>query len=538
MTRSKLIALALSICSVCTQLNAQNGNTSANWRSGGTCYEVFVRSFYDSDGDGTGDFRGLTQKLDYINDGNPQTRNDLGANCIWLMPIAESPSYHGYDVTNYYQVNRDYGTNEDFKQFIAEAHRRGIRVLFDLVLNHTSSEHPFFRSAIVNPQSAYRDWYLWSPTQIKLSTWNSDVWHRAGSRNEYYFGLFWAGMPDLNLANPQVQSEIERVSRFWLQEMNVDGFRLDAVQHFFESGDNVRHVPPIHSWLRDFTNTLNRIKPDVYTVGEVWDSTGAIVPYYPDQLTSYFIFEVADALVDAVNSGNGTRLVNAVNRAQRDLPPLRWSPFLRNHDQTRTMTDLNGDVARAKLAATLLLTLPGFPFVYYGEEIGMTGNKRDGDPRLRTPMQWDMTKAAGFTNGVPWEPLQPDSFTANVEAQRGDRASLLNLYRTLIHLRAQNSAIGTGDFTPLNAPAGAVAYMRRDGDKAVAVVANLTTQPLANIRLSLPTGSLAAGRYNARELNGNADGARLNVGRNGQISAWVPVTTLGPLEARIYELVR
>lgn len=260
------------------------------WAGSGVCYEIFVRSFSDSDGDGVGDFNGLTSKLDYINDGNPSTRKDLGANCIWLMPIAQSPSYHGYDVTNYYEVNRDYGTLADFKRFMSEAHRRGIRVLVDLVLNHSSSEHPYFQSALLDSASPYRDWYLWSPTQKKAKGWDAPVWHRSPFRDEYYYGLFWSGMPDLNLGNPTVKAETERIARFWLNGMKVDGLRLDAVGHLFEAPDTVRNASANNPWLRDYEAALERIAPGSFTIGEVtYDKPEEILRYYPDQLDSYFI---------------------------------------------------------------------------------------------------------------------------------------------------------------------------------------------------------------------------------------------------------
>lgn len=477
--------------------------SSGHWRDNAVCYEVFIRSFFDSDGDGVGDLRGLTAKLDYINDGSAASQSDLGASCIWLMPVAQSPSYHGYDVTNYYAVNREYGTNEDFKRFMSEAHRRGIRVLVDLVLNHSSSEHPYFKSALLDANTPYRDWYTWSPVERKMLGWEAATWHRVPSRNEWYYGLFWGGMPDLNLAHPAVRAEMENVAKFWLEEMGVDGFRLDAVAHFFETHEGgVKHAAAVYPWLRDYQAALRRIKPDVYTIGEVWDSMGAVLRYYPDQLDAYFAFEIADAVFEAARSGSGTRLIAAVQRAQREIPDGRWGMFLRNHDQTRTLTEFNGDVARNKLAVSLLLTLPGLPFVYYGEEIGMTGAKSAGDPRLRTPMHWSRNRAAGFTTGVPWEPLAADSFTANVEAQDQDSASLLNLHRRLIHLRTANPALGSGSFTPVtarNAPT-ILAYVRHAGADKVLVVANLGERALRRVSLSGPRDLLPRGRYRVEML--------------------------------------
>ena len=512
------------------------------WREA-VCYEVFVRSFLDSDGDGVGDLNGLIEKLAYINDGDPGSHTDLGANCIWLMPVAQSPSYHGYDVTNYYEIERDYGTLEDFRRLVEEAHRRGIRIVVDLVLNHTSSEHYFFRSAAMDTTSPYRDWYLWSPTQRRMPGWEAPTWHRNPFRDEYYYGLFWSGMPDLNLDNPEVKAEAERVARFWLEEVGVDGFRLDAVAHFFEEGGRWIHVPAVHPWLRDYAAAIRSIDPDAFTVGEVYDDTDAILASYPDQLDAYFLFEVADALIDAALSGSGDRLVAAVERVQREVPRGRGATFLRNHDQTRTLTDLGGDIDRARLAASLLLTLPGIPFVYYGEEIGMTGSKRDGDPRLRTPMHWALEPGVGFTGArLPWEPLHPDSLTANVQAQESDPASLLNHYRRLVHLRTSSTALTTGDFVALDASdPSALAFVRRADDRVVLVVANLDDRPLEGITLSSGDRILEPGRYRAAALlgptgPGPVGEATLDVAADGRVRAWVPAPSLAPLEARVLEL--
>lgn len=518
------------------EAQARSARSNTDWGHGGVCYEIFVRSFFDSDGDGVGDIQGLTRKLDYINDGNPATTRDLGVNCIWLMPIAQSPSYHGYDVTNYYEVNRDYGTNADFKRFMTEAHRRGIRVLVDLVLNHTSSEHPYFQSALMDSASPYRSWYLWSPVQKKAKGWEAPVWHRNPFREEYYYGLFWSGMPDLNLLNPQVKAEVKKISRYWLKDMGVDGFRLDAAAHFIEAPDTVMNASGNNPWLRDFESEIKRISPNAFTVGEVtYDSPETILRYYPDQLDSYFTFQIANLLIDAARTGSAAKLIPALAYSQKTFPPGRWSPFLRNHDQTRTMTELNGDFAKAKVAAALLLTLPGFPFVYYGEEIGMTGNKPD--PRLRTPMHWRKTRAAGFTTGMAWEPLQPDSMTANVEAQENDRRSLLNHYRALIHLRSENPAIGSGDFVPLvTGNDGVAAYLRRNGNRNVIVVANLGASRAGGIQLSSDKGALPAGTYSARSLFGNSGNTTFRVNEAGSISGWTPVPSLEAFTVHIIDI--
>jgi glycosidase len=534
------LALALAASAAAAQAAPRPpvAPAAAPWTRGATCYEVFVRSFYDSDGDGVGDINGLIQKLDYINDGSPAAERDLGARCIWLMPVAASPSYHGYDVTDYYRVNPEYGTNEDFKRLVAEAHRRGIRVLVDMVVNHSSSEHPFFKHAALHADSPYRDWYLFLPQHPGVKNpWGSDNWHKSPLGEEFFFGLFWSGMPDFNTENRAVREEHKRIATFWLREMGVDGFRLDAIKHLAEAerGRIVEHLPGTYDYLREYAAHVRSVAPEAYTVGEVWDSVGALLPYYPDQLDSHFAFEVADRIVNGVKTGSAKGFLDPMLRLQRELPANRYSPFLRNHDQTRTLTALGGGMERGRVAATLLLTLPGLPFVYYGEEIGMTGDKPD--PRLRTPMHWTRGPAAGFTRGTAWEPLQPDSLTANVEAQERDANSLLNLHRRLIHLRAEHPALATGELVPLTASSDAVAaYLRREGGRAVLVVANLGAAPLARVTLASADGALPAGRYTARSLLGGPGGAALNVGVNGRVAGYVPLGTLAPMSSHVLEL--
>ena len=554
MTRS--LAAALVALTLAAPALAQTGSTSSrsgaiaqrsssipDWARNGVCYEIFVRSFQDGDGDGTGDFRGLTQRLDYINDGNPQTTDDLGANCIWLMPIMPSPSYHSYDVTNYFDVQRDYGTMEDFRAFLAAAHQRGIHVVIDLVLNHLSSEHPYFRHALVNENSPYRDWFVWSNERRPSPGWEAPVWHRVdrgNGREEFYYGLFWGGMPDYNLANPEVKAEIERIVDFWANDVGVDGFRLDAVGHLFEGpGGQWKNAPQNYPWLREFRQMLNRVAPNTFTVGEVYDNHAGVRGYYPDMLHTFFAFEVADSLIGAVRNGNAAGVAAAVVQAQTDIPDHRWGVFIRNHDQTRTLTDMGGDVARVKLAAALQLTLPGIPFVYYGEELGMTGRKEWGDIRLRTPMHWTRGRNVGFSTHTPWEPLASDSLTANVAAQDDDPNSMLNHYRRLIQLRTSNAALATGDFIPLTTTnRGALAYIRRsDSGAAVLVLANLTDQPLMNVDLTIPRGALPAASWQTRALFGAPHAMTFRVRDDGARGVRLE-RTMAPLSVRVLELTR
>jgi len=534
-------AFLVAMVSVAPAAGAQRPQPSgaAEWLRGGTCYEIFVRSFNDSNGDGVGDLPGLIAKLDYINDGDARSRRDLGARCIWLMPISPSPSYHGYDVTDYYSVNPEYGTNDDFRRLMTEAHKRGIRVIIDMVLNHSSSEHPYFKQAALNPASPYRDWYTWLPKDPNIkNSWGASNWHQSPHGGDYYFGFFWSGMPDLNVQNRGVVEESKRIATFWLNEMGADGFRLDAIKHLVEgdSGRIVEHMPGTHIFLREYGAHIRKIKPTAFTIGEVFgDSVGTLLKYYPDQLDSHFAFEASDNILKTVVSGSAKALLPPMLRLQRELPSDRFSAFLRNHDQTRTLTFLKGDKARARLAVTLLLTLPGVPFIYYGEELGMTGDKPD--PRLRTPMQWTRGKNVGFTTGVPWEPLAPDSLTANVEALDGEPRSLLNLHRQLIHLRAENRALADGQLVALTAADSAVAaYVRRDGNRAVLVVANLGATPLRGVALSSAEMILPAGRYAITNLLNSRGAGTVRIGANGRLSSFVAVPTLAPLEAHVFEL--
>jgi alpha-amylase len=480
-------------------VRGQDARTPPDWTRGAVCYEIFVRSFFDSDGDGIGDFNGLTQKLDYVNDGNPASRRDLGARCVWLMPIHPSPSYHGYDATDYYRVNPQYGTTADFKRFVAEAHRRGIRVLIDMVLNHASNEHPLFKDALLNTASPYRNWWRFAAAPQGKGPWGGEAWHKNPHRDEYYYGVFWHGMPDLNYAHPPVREEAKKVATFWLQEMGVDGFRLDAIPYLIEEGTKLAGTPGTHAFFREYGEHIRSIAPESYTVGEVWDSVGAMLPYYPRELDSHFAFELSNAIVNAVRGGNGTDMLKGYLRLQAAVPSYRYSPFLRNHDQTRTATEFRGDVAQQKLAATLLLTLPGLPFVYYGEEIGMTGDKPD--PRLRTPMHWNSGPAAGFTRGLPWEPLQGDSATVTVASQDDDPASLLNHFRRLIHLRGADPALASGLLVPIQTTDSAVvAFVRQEERRAVLVVANLSGEARSGIALSGLAAMLATNRWVGENL--------------------------------------
>jgi glycosidase len=287
--------------------------------------------------------------------------------------------------------------------------------------------------------------------------------------------------------------------------------------------------------LREFAAHVRAVKPDAYTVGEVFDSLSAVLPYYPDQLDSYFAFELADSLVAAARTGNARGMLAPVLRLQEKVPHARWSPFLRNHDQPRTRTEVGGDPARARIASFLLMTMPGLPFVYYGEEIGMVGTKPD--ERLRTPMQWTAAPGGGFTTGQPWQQRQSDSASTTVEAQERDSASLLNLHRRLIRLRAANPALASGEIVPLTTTHDAVAaYLRRTKDRTVLVIANVGAAPVDGASVTAAPATFPAGQWLTRNLLGGPAAPPLATTDDGAVAGYVPLPTLAPLTGYLFEI--
>jgi glycosidase len=495
------------------------------WWNDSVFYEVFVRSFQDSDGDGIGDLQGLIDRLDYLNDGDPTTTDDLGVTGIWLMPVAQSPSYHGYDTTDYYTVEQDYGSNEDFKRLLDEAHQRGIKVIVDLVLNHTSTEHPWFVDSASGPDAEKRDWYRWSPTDDgSRAPWagGGPVWHRNGE--EYYFAMFWEGMPDLNYENPEVTAEMQNAARFWLEEMGADGFRLDAVRHLLEEGTNYSGTTSTHQWLAGFDDFVDKVDAEALTVGEVWDTTAQAASYVQgDEVDLTFEFELAEGILTSVKRGKPVASAEDLAALLAAYPSGQFATFLSNHDQPRVATTLFKDPAGNKLAATALLTLPGVPFVYYGEEIGMTGNKPD--EKIRTPMQWSDAANAGFSSSAPWQPVNAGFEELNVAVQDADPASQLNLYRRLIHLRNDHPALLRGAFIPVESSCDStLAFLRQapagdpdapDG-QTVLVVLNFDRKgEQEGCTFSYSGDALPDGTYQMRDLMNESDAAVLTVTADG-----------------------
>jgi alpha-amylase len=451
-----LLLALLSVWVLALPSVAAAETTGATQRAGsGVYYEIFVRSWYDTNGDGIGDLNGVTAKLDYL--------KQLGVSGIWLMPINPSPSYHGYDITNYFAVNPQYGTMADFERLVRAAHKRGIKVILDLVINHTSDRNPWFLAAR-DPHSRYRDWYTWAKpdTDLKaISATGGFAWH-ALPDGQHYLGVFASVMPDLNYDDPAVRAEMIRVGRFWLRK-GVDGFRLDAAQHLYLDFETDWDRPGVLeknlAWWREFHRGIDVVDPHAWLVGEVW-------PPNPDQLAPWmgaldavFDFPLASRLIQSAKQERDRDI--GATLARRDATyraaahgRFDDAPLLSNHDTERVMSQLDDDPGHMRVAAAMLLTLPGHPFIYYGEELGMRGQKPD--PHLREPMRW--YRAGEGPGETTWEGWSAgDGPDVSVQAEQDDPSSLLNWYRMLIGWRRTVSELRDG-----------VLHDWRDGDVHVA----------------------------------------------------------------------
>ncbi len=445
------------------------------WPQAGVTYEIFVQSFYDSNGDGIGDFNGVTQNLDYV--------SELGANAIWFMPIMESPTYHKYDVTDYKSVHPDYGTMEDFKKLLEEAHKRDIKIVIDMIINHTSNQHPWFLESKKSRDNPYRDYYVWAQKDTiadfldkKVITLDSDnirQWHDPGLGEDYYYGFFWGGMPDLNFDNPKVREEIYDIGRFWLEEVGVDGFRLDAAKHIFPDDRPLDN----HAFWKEFRERMEEIKPDIYLVGEVYDKKEIVAPYLPG-LPALFNFDFHYTLLDALNKQDG-KLLPQIQKSVLDFYQGITTDFVdatisSNHDQPRLLNELGSDPAVYKQASAVLLTMPGAPYLYYGEEIGMLGLKPDEN--IREPFLWDTKdKDSGRASWIEAEYTTDESVTP-LALQRDDPDSYFNHYKKLIALRNETPALAIGELqlTSVEIPDFVMGYERNHDGVQLLVLHNLS----------------------------------------------------------------
>ncbi len=509
---------------------AKTGTDGLPWWNDRTFYEIFVRSFQDSNGDGIGDLQGVINKLDYLNDGDPNTSTDLGVTGIWLMPIMESPSYHGYDVTDYMKVEPDYGTNDDFKQLVVEAHKRGIAVIVDMVLNHTSSQHPWFLDA-EKPKSAHDQWYRWSDTKPpQIGPWGQEVWYKLDNR--YYYAVFWDGIPDLNLVNSEVAEETHNIAKFWLEDMSADGFRMDGARYYVEDPASLADSAGNFAWLKDWNSYINSLNPDALTVGEVWTNSNDVAKYVPNSFDLAFEFDLSIAMLESARRGTNEAVTPIQARALTLYPQGQYAPFLTNHDQYRLMNDQGKNVDKVTVAASMLLTGAGVPFIYYGEEIGMIGGKPD--ECIRTPMQWDsLLITEDFMVG---KDCRTNADTFNVAAEENDPDSLLNHYRKLIHLRNDHSALRVGALIPVATSDKAVySFIRMSSDEAVLVVINLGKDKIGDYSLSVGESALK-GMLKADLLLGEGDVIAPKTDDEGGFEDYIPLSSLAPYSTTIIRL--
>lgn len=420
----------------------RDSGLSADWAQRGVFAEILVRAYQDGDGDGTGDLAGLTQRLDYL--------KDLGITGIWLMPVFKSADRdHGYAVMNYREIEPAYGTLAQFDALLAEAHKRGIGVIVDYVINHSASDHPMFESAYDDPKSPYVDWYVFkTEAQAGWTIYEGNPWREAGPR--WYFGAFSEQMPDFNLRNPAVVDFHLNNLKFWLNR-GVDGFRFDAVGTLVENGPIAwENQPENHALMKRVQDLLGSYGKR-YMVCEVPSDPTAFAA--PDSCGSAFAFGIQKHIMRSVGVG---RVVPELLYGLQKMPVARMGTFLSNHDTfagARIFRQVKGDEAAYRVAAATLLTLPGTPFVYYGEEIGLglVEGISGGDPSLRGPMSWSGEAHAGFTTAKePFRPNVSNWKTHNVAAQQAKPDSLLNWYKQLIAMRKAEPALAIGSFKPVS----------------------------------------------------------------------------------------
>jgi len=470
-----LIILCICICQFALAQSQQLRN-----HPGAVYYEIFVRSFSDSNGDGIGDIPGIIQKLDYL--------QELGIKGIWLTPVHPSPTYHKYDVMDYRAIDPEYGTIEDMKRLVKEAHARDISILMDYVVNHTSSQHPWFTSARYNQESNTRNHYLWAQ-ETETHRWQAQPynqglpwqWHTVDSNDVSkgrYYGFFWSEMPDLNFDNPEVRKTMIDNAKFWLKETGIDGFRLDAAQHVYELNEHHKSI----AWWEEFRKGVESVKKDVYLVGEIVNADSIVTGYFSG-LKANFHFDLGKQILsmlkdERVPSDFVSRLSNSIQQHKAKRPDCIDAIFLTNHDQDRIMSELSGNEAKARLAASILLTLPGQPYVYYGEEIGMLGKKPD--EAIREPIRW--TNNGKDTHTTTWEKYRFNlDQMISVASQKEQTTSLYHQYKELISFRHSSKDILSGDIQSIELSEHLMAYTRGN----LLIVHNLTSE---STPLNIPNG--------------------------------------------------
>jgi maltose alpha-D-glucosyltransferase/alpha-amylase len=518
-------------------------NADELWYKDAVFYELHVRAFYDANGDGKGDFLGLTQKLDYV--------QDLGVDCIWLLPFYPSPlKDDGYDISDFHAVHPDYGTLGDLQQFLDEAHQHHIRVIADLVVNHTSDQHPWFEEARTSPDSPKHNYYVWSDTpdkykeaRIIFTDTEKSNWTLDPIANKYYWHRFFSHQPDLNYDNPEVQETMAEVACFWLDK-GLDGLRCDAVPYLFErEGTNCENLPETHAYLKELRRRVDQKYRGKVLLAEANQLPQEVRHYFGDgdEFHMTFHFPLMPRIFMALARENRQPIVDVMTHTPTIPETCQWALFLRNHDEVtlEMVTELqraymwyayaadsqmrlnlgirrrlaplvDNDRRRIELLNSILLTMPGSPIIYYGDEIGMGDNIYLGDRNgVRTPMQWTGDRNAGFSRADPEQLYLPvvsnpvyGYQTVNVEAQLRMSGSLLSTMRRLIATRKKHQVFGRGSIEFLAPRNGTVlTYIRSYRDENVLVVQNLadSSQPaeldLQRFRGAIPVEILGETRF-------------------------------------------
>ena len=448
-------------------------------------YEIFVGSFSDSDGDGVGDLRGIINRMDYLNDGKPDSGESLGIEGIWLTPIFKSPTYHKYDAADYYQIDPQFGTMEDLKDLIKICHERNVKLIIDLAINHTASNNQWFldfTNAHKNGDTSdpYYDFYSWSG-QARLA---GRTFSRISGTEDYYECNFWGGMPELNYDNEAVRQEMLNVAKFYL-DLGIDGFRFDAAKYIYFGEDQASEE--FWAW---YIAELKKIKPDIYTVGEVWDSDSITQIYYP--ALNCFNFTVAQSTgmyADVTKLGNVNTLTNYTEKYIRTVQAMRgdamFVPFLANHDTDRAAGYLTVASGYAKVAANLLILGPGSPFMYYGEEVGLKGSRgsanTDADRRLAMP--WGDGDTVKDPSEATYNQKNQQS-NGTVYEQKGNADSLYSYYKKLIMIRNANPEIARGEYTSLDLEGTSVGGFIASYNESFCMVLHNTTNRTVTLDLS------------------------------------------------------
>lgn len=472
-----MMGLSLVACSQKMSPKSTVANTSTvNLSLYRNFYEIFPGSFADSNGDGEGDLNGITAHLDYLNTGKADSTTDLKVQGIWMTPIFASPSYHGYDITNYEEINPKFGTMTDFENLVKEAKKRNIAVVLDLVLNHTSVEHPWFQKALAGNKK-YMAYYNWSDTAKQN--------YSLASNGKYYESEFDKGMPDLNLSNPDVKAEIKAITEFWLSK-GIAGFRLDAVGYYFN--DSTAKTQEFTKWL---VTTIHSQKPNAYVVGEDWSSSDTISELsQKSKINSLFNFPMSfhandGALQSAFLLQDGSTFSKQVTDWDKTLheanPAAIDAPFLTNHDMDRAINYTN-TLAESKMAAQTYLLLPGNPYIYYGEELGLSGSGIDQNKRLPIPWTADGKGSAIASVSVPGATMVATTLGGSAEEQEADPNSLLNWYKKILRIKAKYPDIASSRITEIDMTNSSLSALNY-GNKYT-VISNFDSQNSAKVTLT------------------------------------------------------